>query len=320
MKTIRLLLFVCFWMSVSFALKAQEISQYDNLRRYIGKGRVTTLDSAKIRIIYSLSYIPDSTNLEQIMKDRKVLLVGDKMQHFYSYYIRQNDSVLTKDFDNNKRSAPVKRTRDIKGEGYEIYTNYPKPGRSTIMEPITDCSIYQYEEKTELPTWTIHDDTCFVLNYSCQKAVAHFCGRDWEVWFSSEIPLTTGPWKLQGLPGLIMKANDTRMHYVFECIGLEQLKDKKEPIIQIVQVGKTSFILKCTKGEYLSAQKNFYNNYVDALLSLGINVNVVDANGKSVEWVYTPDKRNEERRIMISQSVDIADRYRKIPYNPIELE
>ena len=98
------------------------------------------------------------------------------------------------------------------------------------------------------------------------------------------------------------------------------MKEKKEPIFIVSKLDKTAYFIKCSKEEYLKAQKNFYHNYVDALLSLGINVNVVDANGKLLEWLYTPDKRNEARNIMISQTIDMADRYRKIPYNPIELE
>lgn len=49
-----------------------------------------------------------------------------------------------------------------------------------------------------------------------------FKGRRWIVWYSPEISSSEGPWKLFGLPGLILKAEDNRGHYLFTCTGMEQ--------------------------------------------------------------------------------------------------
>lgn len=43
---------------------------------------------------------------------------------------------------------------------------------------------------------------------TCKKAIGEFRGRTYEVWFSEEIPVNFGPWKLWGLPGLIVEAQD----------------------------------------------------------------------------------------------------------------
>jgi GLPGLI family protein len=293
-------------------IDAQPVSQYDHLRRYLGNH--LAMDSATIRITYSLQYVPDSAKPQQTLKDRKILLMGDKMSHFYSHYIRQADSALTADWDKGKNSALLKRPADVKGEGYDIYFGF-KTKVQTVLEPVTDLSTYRYEEKDATPQWIISDETATILSYSCQKATARFRGRDWTVWFTMDIPLNAGPWKLRGLPGLILKAADSRNHYVFECIGIEQLRQKKEPIIMI-----QSKQIKCSREEYRKAQKQFYENYVNALLALGFNVVVQDDSGKTIETLDTPNKEFEERHVSWSMKISVAGRHRKIPYNPIELE
>ncbi|GHT60332.1 hypothetical protein AGMMS50239_09120 [Bacteroidia bacterium] len=308
-----IIVFVC-------TVKAQSsryVSQYDNLRKYLGKDHIETLDSARMKIIYSLRYIPDSTNPKNVLRDKKVLLIGDKIKHFYSAYVRQADSALTADFNKGKKSAPIKRAPDVLGEGYDIYIGYPDAGNQMVLEYITDLSTYGYKENIEFPKWTIDDSAYVVLGYPCQKATGRFRGRDWIVWFSTAIPLNAGPWKLGGLPGLILKASDSRGHYVFECIGFEQLKKKKEPIIW--KKGAYHYT-KCTREEYRKAQNRFYDDHVNVLLSMGWNINVVDDNGNSLEHINTPDKSFEERHISWGTTVNAADRYKKLPYNPIELE
>jgi GLPGLI family protein len=303
----------CF-MVLNNAIVAQPVSQYDGVRRYIGKKSIAVMDSAKLRVTYSLQYVPDSTKPQQILKDRKILLIGDDLSHCYSHYVRLADSALTADWDKGKASAPLKKPANVLGEGYDIYFRYSS-GKQTVLEPVTDLSTYWYAENDATPQWVIGSETDTVLSYSCQKATTHFRGRDWTVWFSPAIPLNAGPWKLRGLPGLILKAADSKGHYVFECAGIAQLRTKKQPIIMIGQR-----IIKCSREEYRKAQKQFYENYVNALLALGYNVMIEDDTGKTIEMLSTPNKEFEERNVMWSIGVNVADRHRKIPYNPIELE
>ena len=41
-------------------------------------------------------------------------------------------------------------------------------------------------------------------------------------WFTSEIPISEGPWKFHGLPGLIVKLHDTKRHYEFELVSFKK--------------------------------------------------------------------------------------------------
>ena len=52
-----------------------------------------------------------------------------------------------------------------------------------------------------------------------------FKGRTWTAWFTTDIPLDNGPWKLCGLPGLILRAYDAKQQYIFDCVGMKQAKE-----------------------------------------------------------------------------------------------
>ena len=65
--------------------------------------------------------------------------------------------------------------------------------------------------------WTPADVTDTICGYPCQTAVADYLGRRWSVWYTTEIPVTAGPWLLWGLPGLVLQAVDQDRLFVFRA-------------------------------------------------------------------------------------------------------
>jgi GLPGLI family protein len=53
--------------------------------------------------------------------------------------------------------------------------------------------------------WTITNNTQKILTYTCQEAVGEFRGRTYKAYFLKDIPFQNGPFKFDGLPGLILK-------------------------------------------------------------------------------------------------------------------
>lgn len=54
--------------------------------------------------------------------------------------------------------------------------------------------------------WTPVDEFKTIMGYNCQKATAkNKRGEDIIVWFTEEIPISSGPYFLAGLPGLILE-------------------------------------------------------------------------------------------------------------------
>jgi GLPGLI family protein len=57
--------------------------------------------------------------------------------------------------------------------------------------------------------------------YECRKATGQFGGRTYEAWFTPDIPVGSGPYKLGGLPGLILEARSLDGAVQFSFIKLD---------------------------------------------------------------------------------------------------
>ncbi|MCL9808688.1 GLPGLI family protein [Flavobacterium luminosum] len=71
------------------------------------------------------------------------------------------------------------------------------------------------------PIIKIVDEFKTVFNYNCQKAIFDFGERVFEVWFTNDIPISDGPWKLKGLPGLVLSAKTNDGIHHFEITSLK---------------------------------------------------------------------------------------------------
>ena len=63
---------------------------------------------------------------------------------------------------------------------------------------------------------------------TCHYAEMVFRGHKWEAWFTTEIPLPYGPWKLHGLPGLILETKNESNRYHFVATKISTMKEKFE--------------------------------------------------------------------------------------------
>ena len=77
---------------------------------------------------------------------------------------------------------------------------------------------FMYEDSTARMDWTLTEDTATVCGYACRKATARFRGRDWTAWYAEKLPEDAGPWKLHGLPGLILRAEADSGLLRFEAV------------------------------------------------------------------------------------------------------
>lgn len=75
--------------------------------------------------------------------------------------------------------------------------------------------------------WKIDTAQKKVGNYTCIRATCFFRGRNYVAWFTPEIPLSLGPWKMGGLPGLIVELEDSERYFI---VGLKKISNGSSPI------------------------------------------------------------------------------------------
>lgn len=85
-----------------------------------------------------------------------------------------------------------------------VWTGFPD-GKTTVREFIFPHG-YEGREATPEIAWTLTEDTVSIGGFLCQQATTKFRGVEWHVWYTEEVPSSAGPWRLCGLPGLIVRA------------------------------------------------------------------------------------------------------------------
>ncbi len=122
-----------------------------------------------------------------------------------SLYEEQADSIITikskPEFEENAIRTYIPATKkskrwylNKKNEFYFLATPY---GEEFVVE-----------EDNLIMNWNLENDTKIIGKYLCNKANVDFRGRSYIAWYTTEIPVSYGPWKFAGLPGLILEIYD----------------------------------------------------------------------------------------------------------------
>ena len=164
--------------------------------------------------------------------DSNSYLVFNKEQ---SYYVTAKDSLEndmskseTKNFENGDDGGGIiSLGAKVSLQGDQVAYHIKK---NTMWSNVLCVSqIYTKEVAPDI-NWKISKETKKIGKLLCKKATAAFRGRNYTAWFTTEIPLPYGPWKLHGLPGLILEAYDTdkNLFWYFESVEYPS-KTKETP-------------------------------------------------------------------------------------------
>lgn len=261
----------------SFSLFAQENKNYE--------------------VIYDFSYQTDSTDINSKKREDMVLFKNDSISLFQSWIKYKSDSIK-QNYLKNFQNKPVESITSIDigkitgGYRPKISMTIQKDfkNRKFIIKKRLGMYEYQYEEPAKAD-WQIKEDTMTISGYKCQKATTRVSGRNYVVWFAPEVPISDGPFKFFGLPGLVVQAKDTKGFFQFK------LKELKEIDKMVLPPEHKELLIVTSKKKYEKAKKNFAKQgIIDQLQASGL------------------------RHIVIPEKYKTRRKKNKKSNNPIELE
>jgi hypothetical protein len=131
----------------------------------------------------------------------------------------------------------------------QIYTNFEK--QELITGSYFSNTLYAKAEPLPTIEWTIQSQTKKILSLECQMATATFRSRHYTAWFAPAIPINAGPWKLHGLPGIILAANDDKNEVYFTCTKIT-MPEKNAPLITL-----SKNAIRVSAGKFDKTKKTF---------------------------------------------------------------
>jgi GLPGLI family protein len=141
-------------------------------------------------------------------------------------------------------------------EGLQIYKNFAK--KQMRLRELAMMEVYVSEEPT-MPKfkWKMTGKKRKIGEYDCQEATTSFRGRDWSVWFTTQIPVSDGPWKFYGLPGLIIEAEDSKKEFAFRLTSIEYPYNpqENEDVFKFSEKGKKVDFATFQKAEDIEFEK-----------------------------------------------------------------
>lgn len=233
-------------------------------------------DTIRLQVHYIASFksYEEHTNTRT---DEKILRIADHHSSFVGRWQEKRQSVVDSAM---KAHLSVDETMSLLGkyptprQFYAIYDNFPSKGIRTVTDKL--YKTFYYEEEIDPISWNILPRDTIILDIPCRFATTNYKGHRWTACFAPSIPVPAGPWKLQGLPGLILYAQDDTGIFSFECIEIR----KGEGLLYAPSLSKA---IKTTRKGLRNLNIESATN-IDQFLQkrFGIQTKGYDANGKPI--------------------------------------
>jgi GLPGLI family protein len=173
---------------------------------------------------YKFSHLRDTSNRANPYTENMALFLGKNSSVYKSYDKQLEDALFKKQVKEAIANSPdgnIQIHRQNTGSPIQ-YFQFPAEGKLVRKESLIINS-YLVEDALPVIDWKISGDTASFGGLHCQKATAHFKGRSYTAWFCPDMPFHAGPWKLNGLPGVILEAYDAKKEVVFKFDGIEKV-------------------------------------------------------------------------------------------------
>jgi GLPGLI family protein len=146
---------------------------------------------------------------------------------------------------------------------------------------------YNTTESFSIQWELTNSETMQIGNYICKKATTDFRGRLYVAWYTEQIPVSAGPWKFNGLPGLILKVEDQSGDVKFYAEKVE-IPFKAQLVIPSSIYEKTISIQKFAELRKIADEKSdkAFRAKVLSKLPRGSTIRLTEDGTNEIEKVF----------------------------------
>ncbi len=163
-------------------------------------------------IQYEYKFVPDSNYVDNKLRHTLILNISPDHSEYFSSEKFQFDSIRLS--EKNRGTYIVKPSKKILIT--ERIVKRPSEIEQIVM---IGSQFFRVFDEREL-RWEVLPEFSNILQYKVQKAVTNFGGRKWFAWFTPDIPIPDGPYKFRGLPGLILKVEDSKNYHIITMTSI----------------------------------------------------------------------------------------------------
>ena len=206
--------------------------------------QINISDTLIYKVVYNLKYQISNIDSLDIRSESMILTIGNHFSVFQSNN-RAISKKMMKEFEKTKivdmRKLPKTNFK------YQIVKDL-KNNQLLFLNSFGVSKLY-YSNSLKGFDWKLKNEEKNIKGYKCKKAKTTFAGRDYVAWYAPDIPISDGPYKFNGLPGLILEIYDTNHHYNFTLESLEKVNEQ--------------YTLKY--NEYIKVSKKQYDRHVEKI-------------------------------------------------------
>jgi GLPGLI family protein len=219
--------------------------------------------SQNYQVLYKVNFHPKKEKTDLKTEYMRLETLSSSKSIFY-HFINKKDSINSLKGD----QTPYLRFTVIQEDKkYNYYGNF-------------NDLYFAFNEPLKVD-WNIGNKTSDFSGYKVQEAKIELDGRKWIALFAPEIPITNGPYKFSGLPGLILKIYSEDGDYSFEMIELTKYTSE-------------SFINSFQTNRYVRIKKKKVETFISNFLKdpASQNFKLVNSYGDQFDYNFNGKKDN----------------------------
>lgn len=202
-----------------------------------------TQETISLNVVYEFKYVRDAGNKDNPYTTNMVLSLGKQSSRYCSEKLYKANNMNAERERKKREQEEALSTSStpmtvVSGGPLLVVNKYGAiineeiikdiPAQQLTMNGVLGTKTFLIETALPKITWTIQQEKKTIGKYTCQKAVGSYGGRSYEAWFTPDLPFQDGPWKLSGLPGLILEAQDATGEVSFTFKELSRNTDAEE--------------------------------------------------------------------------------------------